>query len=235
MVRKEYEHKATLVDGLPVLYCKFGKNKPWVNITSTRFNITDLSFKDKDNVTHSISECEVTINELVVKILLNFDVSQILFKNEVVWSFYRGFWSGYPKYILFDLLCNLFLLVFDHGIVRKLDTKFTDRKHLEEKELKRLEEEFGLFVFKGKPEVVNYGDELIWKHLPGEPLPDMMLVDQETGEIVIFCEDRYFVVRREHGTISRDQHEFTQFHKKLLSIFNRKTPKTCFCIYSNKS
>ncbi|EAN30816.1 hypothetical protein TpMuguga_03g00080 [Theileria parva strain Muguga] len=227
MVRKEYDHKATLVDGLPVLYCKFGKNKPWVNITKKRFSITLLSLLDSNNRMHSISECEITINELVVKILLNFDVSQILFKNEIIWKFYYCFWSGYPKYIQFDLVKNKFTLVFDHGIERKLETMYTlvGRECGGTLEIDKYESKGSLlrsFIFKEKFNVIGNGVDDVWERLPGEPYPKRMMIDDETNEIVIFCEDRYFVVRREHGTISRDQHELTQLHKDILNLFDRK-------------
>ncbi|KAF5153664.1 hypothetical protein TpMuguga_02g02455 [Theileria parva strain Muguga] len=230
MVRKEYEHKAKLVNGLPVLYCKFGKNKPWVNITSSRFKITLFTFIDSDNVKHNISECEVTLNELVVKIVFKFEVNEIMFDDVESWRFCYCFWSGYPSCILFDLVKNEFKLVFDHGIERILDTKIQyigpesggvvdiskDSKSGSKPGLV-----LTINVFDEKPSVITAGPELLWERLPGEPVAERMITDKETDEIVIFCKDRYFVCRRENGKRSREEHKLTQFHHEIINSFIR--------------
>ncbi|EAN31221.1 hypothetical protein TpMuguga_03g00477 [Theileria parva strain Muguga] len=231
MVRKEYEHKAKLVNGLPVLYCKFGKNKPWVNITSTRPSITLFTFTDSDNITHSISECDITLNELVIKIVFKFDVTQISFANQIIWRFCECFWSGYPRFILFDLVKNKFKLVFDHGIERRLETKFTvvGRECGGVVDIAKYEtragSDFLIFTIKDKLSLVRQGDEVIWERLPHEPHPYKMLIDVETEERILLCDDRFFVCRRENGVITRDSHTFTPLLKEMLSNFERHLNK----------
>eukprot|EP00375_Theileria_parva_P002504 XP_765182.1 hypothetical protein [Theileria parva strain Muguga] len=172
------------------------------------------------------AECEVTLNELVVKIVFKFEVNEIMFDDVESWRFCYCFWSGYPSCILFDLVKNEFKLVFDHGIERILDTKIQyigpesggvvdiskDSKSGSKPGLV-----LTINVFDEKPSVITAGPELLWERLPGEPVAERMITDKETDEIVIFCKDRYFVCRRENGKRSREEHKLTQFHHEIIN------------------
>ncbi|EAN30964.1 hypothetical protein TpMuguga_03g00229 [Theileria parva strain Muguga] len=226
MVIKECDYKAKLVNGLPVLYCRFGKNTPWINISNKRFSIKHFSFSDPENHTHSINECEITIEGLVAKFSFPFDVDKILYQNRVVLKTCDRFWSGNPKYILFELAKNEFTIGFSHGVERKVDSKveYGGRQYggeldIDKSENKKPESGIFMYTFHTKPKGIKYEGEVVWESLPGEALPDRMLRDEETDEIVVFFQDKYLVSRKEDGIRTSDVHEFTQSHREILNSY----------------
>uniref|UniRef100_A0A3B0NFP2 SfiI-subtelomeric related protein family member, putative n=1 Tax=Theileria annulata TaxID=5874 RepID=A0A3B0NFP2_THEAN len=227
MVRKEYEHKARLNDGIPVLSCRFGKNKPWVDITHTRYDVQKLTFKDLDDNECKISNCKVKLVDLILEIVFNFVCFQILYENNVIWNFF-GYMSPFiPKSISFDLVKNKFFLNPWTGASCELDTRIhvvgnttlgrsNGVLHIDDpynEKTKHLK----ITYFDEPIRKIMCGRKIIWKHRRGQLPPVKFVGDMKKGIRYILFPDKYIIAKIEGNKWQITEHE-TNPEDKLLNL-----------------
>uniref|UniRef100_A0A3B0MNJ0 SfiI-subtelomeric related protein family member, putative n=1 Tax=Theileria annulata TaxID=5874 RepID=A0A3B0MNJ0_THEAN len=232
MVRKEKYHKAKVDNNKPILHCRFGKNKPWVDITHTRFDVEKLKFIDTNDKEHKYLSCKSELIGLVFKIFLSFLCKQILYDNVVVWTFKYYFWSGHPLRLDLDLVENLFYLNFHNNhkvqmyFIPKLESpvngddekpnipeNWCNNLNINEKNLKIM-----VVVFNDKNvDEIFYDVHKVWDRQPEENYPLKYISNEETMEFVVIFEHNFIVNKLFNGKFITESQEI---NNELRNVIN---------------
>ncbi|EAN31760.1 hypothetical protein TpMuguga_04g00408 [Theileria parva strain Muguga] len=219
MVRKEYEHKAKLVNDRPVLHCRFGKNKPWVDITRTRHNVDNLTLLDHEGAEFKVSDCKVELVDFIFRIFLEFVCCQIKYNDTPIWFFTGDLDNFNPQSISFDLVKNSFFLDTiteksiridachyvlggqgrdgDNGVLDLEDPLNEKNKHMKVRE------------FSDYVKTIKYGRKTIWKHKKGEPYPLKCIADEKKRERYVIFENKYLIVKNKGNKWDITEHPIT--------------------------
>ncbi|EAN32690.1 hypothetical protein TpMuguga_02g00407 [Theileria parva strain Muguga] len=241
MVRKERYHKAKLENNKPVLHCRFGKNKPWVDITYTRFDVEKLKFVDKNENEHGFLDCKSELVGLIFKLFLSFVCSRILYDGELVWTFKYHFWSGHPLNLCLNLLENVFYLNFHNNHKTQINVIPKTNSHLlnnnntidssntvnnddnvnkvNNDNVKNEGDRRILVVVLGDRRVdeIFYNGEQVWDREPGEPYPVKYISNEEVMEFVVIFDNSFKVCNKVNGNWVRKSQKIT---KELRATIN---------------
>uniref|UniRef100_A0A3B0MZB6 SfiI-subtelomeric related protein family member, putative n=1 Tax=Theileria annulata TaxID=5874 RepID=A0A3B0MZB6_THEAN len=121
---------AILKENKPILLMKSNLLSPWYNITNLRYDIEKLLFIDSNNRNYNYTDCIIELYELILVIEFGFNCKNIWFNDKLYWSNTNP--QEFPKFLLFDLVNNIFLLFYNSELVNISGThkKFIHRFQL---------------------------------------------------------------------------------------------------------
>ncbi|XP_951854.1 SfiI-subtelomeric fragment related protein family member, putative [Theileria annulata] len=121
---------AILKENKPILLMKSNLLSPWYNITNLRYDIEKLLFIDSNDRDYNYTECIIELYELILVIEFGFNCKNIWFNDKLYWSNTNP--QEFPKFLLFDLVNNIFLLFYNSELVNISGThkKFIHRFQL---------------------------------------------------------------------------------------------------------
>ncbi|KAF5153412.1 hypothetical protein TpMuguga_01g02380 [Theileria parva strain Muguga] len=190
MLDYKLEYKAELVNGLPVLYCKFGNDQDWNNITHLRCDIEKLSFTNLHRKKFTHLNCNNQLKDLLFTITFNCACSNVIYKDQLLWSYWVNPLYGYPIKLLFNLKSNTLTLLFKQNKLISLDIQlFNSANSVTDVDDGILEIENGFVEMIEKDRYVNSVETtlgLAWQRDPGEPFPTSVIY-QGNNRVILVC------------------------------------------------
>uniref|UniRef100_A0A3B0MGV2 SfiI-subtelomeric related protein family member, putative n=1 Tax=Theileria annulata TaxID=5874 RepID=A0A3B0MGV2_THEAN len=206
MLEEKLEYKAELVDGKPVLCCKFGNDKDWNNITNLRYDVEKLTFNSLDNKKFTFSNCSNGLKDLTFAIMFSCVCSEVIYKDQILWSYWVNPFCGYPIKLLFNLKSNTLALSFKQNklIPLNINCYNTTNSDISGKSINSVntvndmidgifEIENGFVEMIDKDGCVNTVETslgLAWRREPEEPFP-VSVIYQGNNRVVLVSRNQF--------------------------------------------
>ncbi|EAN31438.1 hypothetical protein TpMuguga_04g00086 [Theileria parva strain Muguga] len=192
----EVQYKADLINGKPVLYCRYDFEHAWEDVTHTRHQLDHLELYDLNLNLTGVSQCSTELCDTTFKISIDFKCYHVKLGDKLLWSYYEFPQCGLPKKLLFNLKLNTMALQFEETIEKlNLDGyEFNDwvepgrplQPIITRKKIINGHIKVDLFSPWNPCVQVNFDETHFWRHKQGNPLPISLIHELEDYYLLVF-------------------------------------------------